>query len=259
MIGIFDSGLGGLSLVRVVRQRLPDHDILFWGDTAAGPYGHKSAKTVKKLAAQALLKLNSLGAEIILLACATTSSLAYTTLEKTSKTPLLETIAPAVAEAIKVSRKNMLGVMGPPASVKTDVFSRIAQLKSPKAKMYGAACPLLGPLLENRWWKKPEANMIIKKYLHPLKVRQIDTLIMADPAYTLLKRVIQRKAGQRVKLIDVNPTTADHLVSYLDAHPELDEKLPRNKKIRACVTDLTPENRRIAKMFYGANIELEPV
>lgn len=255
MIAVFDSGLGGLTMAHAFRRRLPDHDLLFYGDTACGPYGHKSEKTVIRLAADSLAQLESWGARIIFLACSASVALAFDVLSEKSDAVVMEGLRPALEEALSVSRKKSIGVMGPPSALNTDLFTYGSD--KPPTKRYTAACPLLIPLLENRWWKKPEANMIIKKYLHPLKVRQIDTLMLADPAYILLKRVIQRKAGRRVRLVDINEVAADHLVDYLEAHPELDQRLPRNQKTRALVTDLTSDSPRLARMYYGANIAID--
>ena len=128
-----------------------------------------------------------------------------------------------------------------------------------EAKVYGFACPLLEPLVEEGWHNKPEARMMIKKYLHPLKVRQIDTLILGSTHYTVLKRIIQQKIGKRVRIIDSPEAVIWKLVGFLKAHPEIEERLPKKGTVRFYASDITDGAKNLAKRLFGRNLRLEPV
>ena len=218
MIGIFDSGIGGLTVVRALMHQLPGYDFVYFGDTARTPYGTKSPDTVIEYALQDTEFLLKKGAKIIVMACNTASSVATERVGDAFRIPIFDVIAPAVERSLAASSNGRIGVVGTRATVDSGIYQRKIEAVRPEAKVFAAACPLLVPLVEEGWLKKPVTAMIVKKYLHPLKVRQIDTLILGCTHYPLLAGVIQRKIGKRVAIIDSSVGVAAAVKSFLSRH-----------------------------------------
>jgi glutamate racemase len=259
MIGIFDSGIGGLTVVRSLMKQLPDYDIIYFGDTARTPYGSKSPETVVGYALQNTEFLLKQGAKIIVMACNTASSVASDHVTKNFDIPIFEVISPASAKAIENSRNLIVGIIGTRATVKSGIYEKKIKAIKPKAKVYSVACPLLVPLVEEGWIEKPETVMIIKKYLHPLKIRQIDTLILGCTHYPLLMDKIQRKIGKRVTVIDSSIALAENIKDFLDTHPEVDNFLGKKGEFRLFVSDVTDQFEKTAETTLKRKVLLEHI
>ena len=259
MIGIFDSGIGGLTVVRAIIERLSGYDIIYFGDTARTPYGSKSSETVVEYALQNTDFLLSKGAKIVVMACNTASSVATESMAERFDIPIFEVITPAVELSIKTSKKFRIGVIGTRATINSNIYEKKIKKINRKAKVYSAACPLLVPLVEEGWIKKAETAMIVKKYLRPLKVRQIDTLILGCTHYPLLKDVIQRKIGKRVNIIDSSVAVAERVGDFLENHTEVDNLLSKNGRCQFFVSDVTDQFERTAKATLKRNVHLEHV
>jgi glutamate racemase len=259
MIGIFDSGIGGLTVVRSLMEHLPGYDIVYFGDTARTPYGTKSPETVVRYALENIDFLLSKGSKIIVMACNTASSVAAESVNDQFDLPIFEVITPAVEITVKRSKHLRIGVIGTRATVNSGVYEKKIKALSPEAKVYSTACPLLVPLVEEGWVKKPETSMIIKKYLHPLKVRQIDTLILGCTHYPLLKDKIQRKIGKKVDVIDSSKAVAKNVKAFLDTHAEVDRQLVKKGNFRLFVSDVTDQFQKTARMTLKRNVVLEHV
>jgi len=259
MIGIFDSGIGGLTVVKSIMEQLPGYDITYFGDTARTPYGSKSSETVVGYALENTEFLLKKGAKIIVMACNTVSSVASDSVADNFDIPLFEVVTPATEKAVKSSGKLIIGIIGTRATVKSGIYEKKIKAIKPEAKVYSTACPLLVPLVEEGWLKKPETVMIIKKYLHPLKVRQIDTLILGCTHYPLLKDKIQRKIGKRVAVIDSSIAVAEKVKDFLDTHPEVDNLLTKKGGFRLFVSDITEQFEKTARATLKRNIFLEHV
>jgi len=257
MIGIFDSGIGGLTVVRAIRERMPEYDIIYFGDTARTPYGNKSPRTVIEYAIQNTEFLLDKGASIIVMACNTASSVANDAVADRFEVPLFEVISPAVELAVTHSRKNRIGVIGTRATVKSGVYEKKILKICPGAKIYSASCPLLVPLVEEGWINRSVTSMIIKKYLHPLKVRQVDTLILGCTHYPLLKKTIQRKIGKRVKIVD-SAGVALKIESYIRSHPDIESKMGLNGESKLFVSDVTKQFQKTARTTLRQKVSLEP-
>jgi len=259
MIGIFDSGIGGLTVVKTFMEQLPGYDIIYFGDTARTPYGTKSPDTVVTYALENTDFLLSKGAKIIVIACNTVSSVATEDVIKRYDVPIFEVITPAVQVSIQTSKKHRIGVIGTRATVNSGVYEKKIKERHPEAKVYSVACPLLVPLVEEGWLKKPETAMIVKKYLHPLKVRQIDTLILGCTHYPLLKDKIQRKIGKKVNIIDSSIAVTGLVKDFLAQNAEVDNLLGKNGRFRLMVSDVTAQFEKTAKATLKRNILLEHV
>jgi len=259
MIGIFDSGIGGLTVVRAIMDELPDYDLVYFGDTARTPYGTKSSRTVIEYSLENTDFLIKSGARLIVMACNTASSVATEAIRKTFDIPLYEVVTPAVEMAIQTTRTGAIGVIGTRGTIASGIYERKIREIRPDARVYSAPCPLLVPLVEEGWLKRPETRMIVKKYLHPLKVRQIDTLILGCTHYPVLKPIISDKIGKRVGIIDSSTALAHQIRQFLDERPDLDADLSRTGAARFFVSDITPQFRKTARTIIKHDIDLIPV
>lgn len=255
MIGIFDSGIGGLTTVQALAEKLPGCDMIYLGDTAHSPYGNKSQETVAPYLARGINFLFSRGATLIVIACHTASAFGAQSMAK-SEVPIFEPVTPAAALAVKASKKQIIGIIGTRALTASGIYEKKIREISPGARVWQAPCPLIVPLLEEGRLKKPETRMILRKYLHPLKVRQIDTLILAHAYYPILSDLIQRKIGKRVRLIDSSLAIAENVTHFLKTRPEIDQSLSKTGKTEFFVSDLTEHLQKSAKAILRKNMPL---
>lgn len=259
MIGIFDSGIGGLTVVNAIRQRLSDYDLIYLGDTACAPYGSKSDATVLQNVMNKLPLLIDRGARVIIIACHTSSGVAYEQIRRRFDIPVFDVISPAIERALQITAHGRLGVIGTRNTIAGGGYARkIGQLNA-AAKVYSVACPLLVPLAEEGWLKKPITAMIVKKYLYPLKLRQIDTLILGCSYFSLFKGIIQAKIGRRVQLVDPSLTAADRLAQYLQENDAISGQLTRNQSLRLMMSDVTDQVEKSAQMILKQNLRPEQI
>jgi len=257
MIGVFDSGIGGLTVVQAIMTRFPEYDILYFGDTARTPYGSKSPSTVIKYAVENTEFLLTQGARAVVLACNTASSVAADILRRRYDIPIFEVISPAVEAAVRVSRQGRIGVIGTRATIASGAYEALIKARRPESRIFAQACPLLVPLVEEGWLKKPETRMIVKDYLRPLKSRQIDTLILGCTHYPLLADLIQSKIGRRVRVIDSSTGVVDSIQAMLEQDPGWHRQLRREGRCRLVVSDVTARFESIARAVLKRRIQLE--
>ncbi len=259
MIGIFDSGLGGLTVARAIMQELPGYDFTYFGDTARTPYGAKSAGTVIQYATQDTDFLLDRGARMIVMACNSASSVATEKITAQCRFPVFEVITPAVNLATQTSSKGIIGVIGTRATINSGIYEKKILNCRPQATVYSQACPLLVPLVEEGWTNKPETAMITKKYLHPLKTRQIDTLILGCTHYPILKNIIRHKIGRNVNIIDSSLAVAQQIKQFIKNNPDIEKTLSTNGNNRFFVSDITPHFQTTARLILKQDIRLEHI
>ena len=259
MIGIFDSGVGGLTVVRAILDKIPGYDIVYFGDTAHTPYGTKSAETVVGYTINNIKFLLSQGAKVIVIACNTASSVATARVLEQFALPIFEVITPAVTEALQASTNLNFGIIGTRATISSGIYEKKILENQPAARIHSVACPLLVPLVEEGWLKKRETAMIVKKYLRPLKNRQIDTLILGCTHYPLLKDVIQKKIGKQVKLVDSSTCISANIKKFLSDNIDIDRQMGQNGHLSLFVSDVTDQFKKIAEMTLKTNITFESV
>ena len=259
MIGVFDSGIGGLTVVRAIMDELPGYDMVYFGDTARTPYGTKSSRTVIDYSLENTEFLVRQGAKIIIMACNTASSVAFEALQENFDLPIFEVITPAVQRSLAETRKGAIGVIGTRATINSGIYERKIKAQNPDARVFSAPCPLLVPLVEEGWLKKPETRMIVKKYLHPLKVRQIDTLILGCTHYPVLKSIIQEKIGKRVHVISSSTAVADQVRGFLTSSPDIEAQFSKTGESRFYVSDLTPQFEKTARVVIRQPIRLQNI
>ncbi len=257
MIGILDSGVGGLSVARALTDAFPTRDIVYFGDTAKWPYGGKSPETIRSFAMKGAEFLVEKGARLLVVACHDISAVALPQLADGFSVEIVDAIAPAAAKAAEISRFSRIGVVGSRAVVESGAYQREIKSLSSEAKVHCVACPILPVLAMEGWLKRPETNMIVKKCIHPLKVRQIDTLIAASSELSLLLDVFARKAGKRVRLVESASGLVEDVAEHLKKRPELEPG--RQGRSRFFLSDTTPHWDGCAIRFYRKNLVVEKV
>jgi len=256
MLGILDSGIGGLGIARKIVERFPDCDMLYFGDTARAPYGDKSAAAIIRYALQNTEILLQKGAKAVLIASHTIACVAGRQVREASGVPVLDVTGPTVKLALQTTPKCVVGIVASRAAVDSNCYPEAILSLNAEAKVYSAACPLLVPLVEEGWLKKPETVRIVKKYLHPLKVRQIDTLILGDNHYALLKKTIQRKIGKRVHVIDAGDAVPAALIDFFKENDGLKRAICKGGRHQFLVSDLNEHLLKSAKRLFNGNISL---
>jgi len=265
MIGVFDSGLGGLTVTKEIMRVLPDYRLLYLGDTARLPYGNRSQELIYKFTEQAVDYLFKQGCKLVILACNTASAEALRKIQQDwlpqhyPERRVLGVIRPVAEEAVKVSRFGRIGVVGTNATVSSNAYVRELQALKPQVKVFQQACPLLVPLVEEGWLKRPETIKILRNYLRPLKQQKIDTLILGCTHYPVLLKQFQQIAGKQVKVFNPAVVAAEKLKDYLARHPEIEKKLVKGKGHRFLVTDLTENLQRNVESWLGQKIKLEKI
>ncbi len=260
MIGLFDSGFGGLTVLREIRERLPDYTYAYLGDSARMPYGNKTQETLYRYARQAVDFLVRQGATLIIFACNTVSSEALRRIqqeylpEKYPALKVLGVIRPTVEKALETSKTNIIGVAATRSTVLSGAYERELKKLDTTVQVYQQACPLLVPLIEEGWEKKPETRMILKKYLLRLKSCHIDTLVLGCTHYPILESEFHRKIGQRVRIVSSATATAEKLVDYLSRHPEVEKNLERKAQSKFFTSDDPARFTALGSRFLGEQI-----
>lgn len=250
-IGIFDSGIGGLTVVRQIRRMLPQEDLIYLGDTARVPYGTKSPGTVVRYACEDTQFLADQNVKAVVVACNTASAWALPTLERRFHLPIFGVILPGVRAALARTRNRRIGVIATPATVRSQAYSRGLLARRDDVELVVRDCPLLVPLVEEGRTSGPLAEAILREYLEPLLARQIDTLVLGCTHYPLLKGALGRVAGDGVALVDSAESCAEYLAERLRQVGLLALDRRRFGRIQPFVTDETDWFDQQAEKFLG--------
>ncbi|MBI2495672.1 MAG: glutamate racemase, partial [Candidatus Omnitrophica bacterium] len=201
-IGVFDSGIGGLTVVKALIEELPVESIVYFGDTARVPYGTKSKHTIVKFSLENVEFLLRFGVKCIVIACNTSSSWALPTLRKYFKVPIIGVIRPGALAAVRETRNKRIGVIGTNATIQSRAYETAIQRIDPAVKVFSGSCPLFVPLVEEGWLNGAISRQVARRYLEPLARQRIDTLILGCTHYPLLASTIQQVLGSGVSLVD---------------------------------------------------------
>jgi glutamate racemase len=215
-IGVFDSGIGGLTVVKALRELLPTEDIFYLGDTARVPYGGKSAATVERYSLEMAEMLAQENAKVIVVACNTASSVALPKLKENFSVPVVGVIEPGARAAITATHNRHVGVIGTRATIKSGAYERVLRSLDAKIEVAPRACPLLVPLIEEGWLDDKFTDMVIARYLEPLIGKGIDTLVLGCTHYPLLAGAIARFLEDKVALVDSAKNCAKAVEQLLD-------------------------------------------
>ena len=225
-IGIFDSGVGGLTVYKAIRASFPEEDLIYFGDTARVPYGPKSENTIIDYSVQNARFLLQRNIKILIVACNTSSAVAIPHLRKMANIPVIGVIDPGAQQAVTATRNMRIGVIGTEGTVRSQAYAKAIQALVPDAEVFSTACPLFVSLAEEGWHGHPVTESIAREYLANLKDKQIDTLVLGCTHYPLLAEVIQKVMGGNVKLVDSAAAIAAYLEPLLpaenDGQPGLD-------------------------------------
>ncbi len=216
-IGIFDSGLGGLTVFKEVRSLMPGEDLIYFGDTARVPYGTKSKEAVIAFSKEIAGFLSARGVKLLVIACNTASSLALEEVRRITRVPVIGVIEPGARAALASASAGRILVTGTAATVASGAYRKAIRKLAPGAVVLEKACPLFVPLVEEGWCGKKVTELVAAEYLAPLKKRGIGTVILGCTHYPLLKKMIARALGGRVRIVDSARTAAQEVQAELRA------------------------------------------
>jgi len=265
MIGIFDSGIGGLTILKAVRRALPEYQLLYLGDTARTPYGNRSQDLVYEFTQQAVEYLFKNGCELVIVACNTASSEALRKIQREwlpANYPdkrVLGVIRPVVEEAAQQSKSGRVGVVGTKGTVASGAYERELQALNPDIKVFQQACPMLVPAVEEGMINRPETMKLIRNYVRPLKQQSIDTLILGCTHYPFLYKQFVEAAGKNIKVLDAPEIVATKLKDYLARHPEIESKIKKGTGHKFLATDVTDALQANATKWLGQEVKFKKI
>jgi glutamate racemase len=260
-IGIFDSGIGGLTVVREVIRELPDERIIYFGDTARVPYGPKSPETVRRYSREICEFLRSQDVKAIVIACNTATAHALPVLQRELPIPVIGVVEPGARAAVAASRRGELGVIGTAGTIGSGAYERAIKHIAPNAHIMARPCPLFVPLVEEGWLDTEPTRLIAREYLAPMKAAGVDTLVLGCTHYPLLKPLLAELLGPDVVLIDSAHETAAETARVLSTRALL---APTNGKgwrrdaapaHRFVASDAPDHFLRLGQRFLGSAIE----
>ena len=255
-IGIFDSGVGGLTVARAVMERLPNESIVYFGDTARVPYGVKSPDTVARYAGQITRFLLEKEVKLLIVACNTMAAVALPAITALSPAPVIEVISAGAQSALAVTTTKRIGIIATPSTVASRAYeTALAALGGPEVYTAARACPLFVPLVEEGWLTHPATRLVAEEYLAPLLAENLDTLILGCTHYPLLAPLLAEVVGPKVRLQDSATAVAERaaaVLSYLGLAAADDGKTPRHV---FHVTDMPLRFREVGERFLGRPME----
>jgi glutamate racemase len=255
MIGIFDSGVGGLTVVKEIFKYLPDYQIIYFGDTARLPYGTRGASFVKKYSGKITEWLLNKNAKIIIVACNTASSLASESLKNKYKgIPIFEMIDPAIEGAISVTKNKKIGVIGTRGTIKSNAYQNKFLKADPTLKIFAQPCPLLVPLVEEGMLDNNVTIEMIKEYINPLKEKGIDTLVLGCTHYPLLKTIIENTIDSGIKVVNPAEILAQKIKKYLEENPNIAKKIKKGSKHKFFFSDEPYNLEKIGRLCLNKKI-----
>jgi glutamate racemase len=255
-IGVFDSGLGGLTVVREIAKLLPTEDIVYLGDLAHLPYGNKSQRQITRYSQAALKFLKKFQIKLGVFACNSASATSYRKLASTFSIPMVSVIEPAVGEAVSRSSSGRIGVIGTEATIRSRAYERYIKREDPKARVTSQACPLFVSLVEEGWVNGAITTSIAHHYLAPLKKARVDSVILGCTHYPVLTKTLQKVMGPNVHLVHSGLSTARSVKRLLGKKylPRGARQNRRTGRIRCFVTDSPNRFQVLGQKFLGRSI-----
>lgn len=253
-IGVFDSGIGGLTVLKEIIRELPNESTIYLGDTARVPYGIRSPEMVIRYSFENTKFLSSKDIKLLVVACNTASSISLDAIKNAISIPVIGVIEPGAKAAVRATKNKKIGVIGTDATVKSNAYTKAIKGLDRSIEVFGLACPLFVPLVEEGWTEGNIATLIAKQYLDSIKGRGIDTIVLGCTHYPLLKRVIAEVMGEGVRLIDSAVETSREIKTILEVlslHRE--QKDPALREF--FVTDSPERFLKVGENFLGQKIE----
>ena len=253
-IGVFDSGVGGLTVVRALMERLPLENLLYFGDTARVPYGLKSVATIEHFTTQITEFLLERGVKMLIIACNTMAAVAGDQVRTLAgPLPVLDVIDAGARAAVSGSTRRAIGVIGTPTTINSNAYARRMHGLDARVRVYSQACPLFVPLVEEGWLDHPVTRMTAQEYLKPVLAEQVDSLVLGCTHYPLLKPLLMDVAGPSVQLVDSATTVAEQAAATL-AQLDLANTGERLSEARYHVTDIPLRFQTIGERFLGRSL-----
>jgi len=252
-IGVFDSGLGGLTVVREIRKHLPNERVIYFGDLARLPYGIKSDAQIRDFSRQNTDFLLRFHIKALVIACNSSASAATLYLKERYTLPIIDVIQPAVGEATKKTKSGRIGIIGTQATIASGAYEQFIKRMDPKIQVFQTACPLLVPLVEEGILEGSLAKMVLARYIKPLLKKKIDTLVLGCTHYPLLRREIAKMVGRSVRLIDSAPACARRLERLLVPNDKAKQGA-RTGGLDVFVSDFSERFLRVGKRFLGETL-----
>jgi glutamate racemase len=255
-IGMFDSGMGGLTVLDAVQKALPHESIVYFGDTARLPYGEKSPDTVARYAIENSIFLMEHNIKVLVVACNTAASVSMDKLRKIFNIPMVDVIQPGAEKAVEVSRSGRIGVLATKGTIRSDAYQNLICKLQPRAHVVPMACPLLVPLIEEGLMQHPATKLILHDYLKPLLQEKVDTILLGCTHYPSLKSMIEECVGKDILVVDSATTCAQKVAEILHNHSL---KRPQLEPVshQFFVSDNPEKFRSLSKYF--TNVELADV
>ena len=247
-IGIFDSGIGGLTVLKELAAALPDENLIYLGDTARVPYGIRSPETVTRYSFENTAFLLSQEIKMLVVACNTASAVSLEAVKKEFPLPVIGVLEPGARAAVAATRTGKIGVIGTEATIGSGAYEKAIKKLAPEAAVFSIACPLFVPLVEEGWLDNDVTALVAEKYLATLRDRGIDTLVLGCTHYPLLKSAISRVIGARITLIDSATETAKEVADVLD---KLKWRRQGPGMRKYYVTDTPARFEKIGTLFLG--------
>lgn len=266
-IGVFDSGFGGLTVLRSMVDMLPNYRFIYFGDNARAPYGNKSYDLIYEYTLEGVNFLFNQGCELVVLACNTASAKALRTIQQKDlpniapKKRVLGVIRPSTEEITSYTRSGFVGILGTEGTVKSESYLLELEKISPDLQVFQHACPLWVPLIEERQYETMAGKMIIASDIELLfkENTQIDTVLLACTHYPIIKSIIEEVVGNRAKIIEQGPLVAAKLKEYLTRHPEMDIRLSRDGDNEFYTTEREDYFNQHASEIYGSIIKAQQI
>lgn len=263
MLGVFDSGIGGLNVLAAIRRRLPQCSVLYLGDSARNPYGNRDRGVITEYTKECCLHLFERGCSLILLACNTVSAETLRTLQqewlpkirKRFDRPIniIGVIRPLAEEAARISKTGRIAVVGTRSTVESKTYDKELMALRKDVRVISKACPLLVPLVEEGWIDKPETRKILRTYLLPLKAENPDVLILGCTHYEAMHHLFRAKMGNRCTVLSTPSIVSEKLEAYLGRHPEY--AMSPGGKVTFLTTGDPVRFAEIGSRFYGGSME----
>lgn len=254
-IGVFDSGVGGLTVAREIMRQIPDENLIYFGDTARVPYGNKSKETITKYSRQIVHFLEEQKVKAIVVACNTASAYALDELEKEIDVPMIGVVKPGAKVAAEATKNGKIGIIGTEGTVASQIYSIYIKEINPQLKVIGKACPLFVPLVEEGLWQDPVTDEIAARYLNELIASDIDTLILGCTHYPLIRSTVGRIMGEGVTLVNPAYETAGELKRLLTQEDLLNDRKSGlgSNRYRFYVSDMADKFKTFANSIlkYG--------
>jgi glutamate racemase len=251
-LGFFDSGVGGLTVVRAVQDLLPHENVIYLGDTARLPYGSKSPETIRQFAEEDVKFLLSKGVKAIVVACNTATAHALPALQQKFEIPIMGVILPGVEAVLADPNAERIGIIATRGTIGSHVYQHALATRRTGLMIHGIAAPLLVPLIEEDWISEDVTKEVLRKYLQPLIDKGIDTLMLACTHYPLLVPVLKEVLPADVRLVDSATTCAEHLKLMLEKIDLLSDS-EDNGKLEIYLTDLSEQFEELAKRFLKSS------